>query len=129
MGNIELLAIVLGALIILKRLPMLIWPDKTLGMLKKWSANTGNVKLIGTIMFLLGAFFIYLIWNEITLLQLLVGAISMIMLAFGFAYFLLPEMATTMTNVLWQKKGFLRTASIVGILIGLLLVYLGYSGL
>lgn len=129
MGNIELLAIVFGILIILKRLPLLVWPDKTLSKFKKWASSTGNVKAIGALMFVAGIAFVFLIWNEISFLQLFVGAISINMLAFGFAYFFMPGMAAEMLRHMEGKKSIARIAGLIGLLVGLLLVYLGYKGL
>ena len=127
MPNLEAIAIILGILLIITRLPALLWPKKFISFWKRRLAKDSFVKACGAISFFTGLVFIYLLWNEISLIQLLVGGFSILMLVMGMIIFVIPKFPSTILNMLENKLSLVRTMAFIAILIGLLLIRLGLA--
>ncbi len=126
MANLEMIAIVLGILLVVTRLPAIFWPREFFSYWRKKVSQESSAKMLGAIVFLIGIVFIYLIWNEISLLQLLVGGFSILMIVKGVMVLILPEFPTTILSSLEKKASVARIMAFVGLLIGILLIYLGW---
>ncbi|MBI4009896.1 MAG: hypothetical protein HY361_01715 [Candidatus Aenigmarchaeota archaeon] len=127
MADLEIIAVVMGILIIITRLPALLWPKQFISYWKEKFSKESSAKTLGAIAFLVGLFFIYLIWNEISLLQLLVGGISITVLIIGLLLFLVPKLPSNIMNTMEKKLPLLRVLAFIAVLIGILLISLGYQ--
>ncbi len=127
MPNIETIAVILGILIVVARLPLVIWPKKFIPFWKRKFSDMSSARIVGVISLLSGLIFIYYIWNEISLIQLLVGGFSILMLVMGMIIFVIPKFPSAILNMLENKLSLVRTMAFIAILIGLLLIQLGLA--
>ena len=127
MPNLETIAVILGILVIVSRLPAAIWPKKFIFFWKRKFSGESSIKNLGAIVFLVGLIFIYYIWNEISLIQLLVGGFSILMLVMGMIIFVITKFPSAILNMLENKLSLVRTMAFIAILIGLLLIQLGLA--
>ncbi len=127
MPNLETIAVILGILVIVTRLPAAIWPKKFISFCKRKVSRESSTKTLGAIVFLVGLIFIYYVWNEVSLIQLLVGGFSILMLVMGMIIFVIPKFPSTILNMLENKLSLVRTMAFIAILIGLLLIRLGLA--
>ncbi len=127
MTNLETIAVILGILVIAARLPAAIWPKKFISFCKRKFSRGSSIKTFGAIAFLVGLIFIYYIRNEVSLIQLLVGGFSLLMLVMGTIIFVMPKFPSTILNMLENKLSLVRAMAFIAVSIGLLLVQLGLA--
>lgn len=124
MANIELAAIALGIIIIVTRFPAILWPRRFASFWLKKVSRESFVKTMAPLSILVGLLFIYFIWSEITLLQLLVAGISFAMIAIGTMNYIAPQVPATILKTLSGKPTLLRALAAIAVLIGLYLILL-----
>ena len=122
MPNIETIAVILGILIVIVRLPVVIWPKKLISLWKHKLSKESFAKTWGAIALILGLILINYIWNEISLLQLLVGGISIFMIIIGGMIFFLPKLPATILGFLERKLPLVRILAFIAVLFGLFLI-------
>jgi len=116
MPNIETIALILGILIVVARLPLVFWPKKFISFWKRKFSGMSSARIVGVISLLSGLIFIYYVWNEVSLIQLLVGGFSILMLVMGMIIFVITKFPSAILNMLENKLSLVRTMAFIAIL-------------
>ena len=126
---LPIIAIVIGGLVILTRLPLVIWPDKTKELFGRALDVQPLVSLIGLLMMGLGLLTAYAAASETFAIEIVMWVIAAIMFVFGMLYVVIPQLP----KQLWDKiavprsRGVLRTMAGAGVLVGLFVLVLGLT--
>ena len=126
---LPIIAIVIGGLVILTRLPLVIWPDKTKELFGRALDAQPLVSVIGLLMVGLGLLIAYAAASETFAIEVVMWVIGAVMFVFGVLYVVVPQLP----KQLWDKiavprsRGVLRTMAGAGVLVGLFVLVLGLT--
>ena len=126
---LPIIAIVIGGLVILTRLPLVIWPDKTKELFGRALDVHPLVSVIGLLMVGLGLLIAYAAATETFAIEIVLWVIGAVMFVFGVLYVVVPQLP----KQLWDKiavprsRGVLRTMAGAGVLVGLFVLVLGLT--
>lgn len=123
MPFVEIIAIILGAVIVATRLPVVLWPKQMMPFFSSLVRAARYYDLPG------GLIILYFIWNEGSLLQLILGAFSIVMVVHGAILLVRPNLYKYYWKALEHNLTLLRIVESGLVLFGMLLIYLGYLGL
>lgn len=125
MTPIEIIALVIGILMVVTRLPGLIWPREFLEWFRKnLFGSTSSIKKVALASIVLGAIFLFYVFRAYGFVDVIVVTISAMIVVFGIVSLTLPEVPRSIISSLKNKDKVIRITCAVKILIGLVLIYL-----
>lgn len=126
MATLEILGFLLGVMIVLKMIFLLIAPKDFLVFWKKKLDDQNVVKGTSLLSILAGALFLFVIYQQLTLMQFIIAGAAFAMLFKGLMIYLFPDIVPSVIKD-WMKKGdLLRIISLVGMVFGIWLLVQGY---
>jgi len=126
---LPIIAIITGCLVILTRLPLVIWPDKAREIFGRALDIRPLMSLIGLTMVGASALIAYAAMSETFSIEIVMWIIAGLMLVFGVLYVAVPQLP----KQLWDKvavprsRGMLRALAGAGTLVGLFVLVLGLT--
>lgn len=126
---LPIIAIVVGGLVILTRLPLVIWPDKTKELFGRALDVQPVVSLIGLLMVGLGLLTAYAAASETFAIEIVMWVIGALLFVFGILYVVVPQLPKQMWDKITvpRSRGVLRTMAGAGVLVGLFVLVLGLT--
>lgn len=110
---------------VVTRLPGLIWPREFLEWLRKnLFGSTSSIKKLALASIVLGAIFLFYVFQDFGFVDVIVVTISVMIFVFGLISLALPEVPRSIISSLKSKENVIRITCAVKILIGLVLIYL-----
>lgn len=129
MAPINIIAILLGVIIIITRLPGIIWPKNMREFVFKFLEKTYAIKLTGLLLFILSIIIFSLFLKDRTLLEIVIVILGLIWLPLGIMIFFYPDLYRNLgQKVMGKSLTRLRVLYMIGCFFGLLLVLLGLFG-
>jgi len=123
------IAIIIGAVVIIARLPGVIWPDKSREFFGRLLDVRPLISLMGLLMVGLGVLIGYAAYREALPLEFVLWIIGGLMFVFGMIYIAAPRAAKQLWDSIAARRsaGMLRVMFGTGVVIGLFLVVLGLT--
>lgn len=125
------LAIVAGIIIILARIPLVIWPEKAREYAGRFLANTQAVSAAGLVLVAIGVLIFYAGATERAPLEFVLWIVGALALIGGIVYVVAPVLPKQIWDSLVIKgpRNMLRVLGGIGVLIGLFVFILGLTWL
>ncbi|HUU50785.1 MAG TPA: hypothetical protein VMW81_07485 [Nitrospinota bacterium] len=129
MAPINIIAIVLGMIIVITRLPGIIWPKNMREFIFKFLENTYAIKLTGLFLFILSLIIFFLFLKERTIVEMIIIILGLIWLPLGIMIFFYPDLYRNLgQKVMGKSLTRIRVLCSIGCFFGLLLILLGLFG-
>ena len=129
MASLNVLALIIGIIALLVRIPGVVWPDKAKEIGLKFLDNDTAVKTAGIVAFTLGLLIIFVFLKNKTWLEIVLFMLAVIWLPAGVLIFYRPDDYRELARkILGDTLLRVRILSGIGCAIGLLLVLLALFG-
>jgi hypothetical protein len=129
MASLNVLALIIGIIAILARLPGIVWPDKAKEFGLKFLDSDTAVKTAGIVAFTLGLLIIFVFLKNKTWLEIVLFMLAVLWLPCGVLIFYRPDDYRELAKrIMGETLLRIRILSGIGCAIGLLLVLLALFG-
>ena len=129
MASLNVLALIIGIIALLVRIPGVVWPDKAKEIGLKFLDNDTAVKTAGIVAFTLGLLIIFVFLKNKSWLEIVLFMLAVIWLPAGVLIFYRPDDYRELARkILGDTLLRVRILSGIGCAIGLLLVLLALFG-
>ncbi|MFH0926352.1 MAG: hypothetical protein V1872_12125 [bacterium] len=125
MYQLNLLALVIGIIIVITRLPTVIWPEQASHLCDRFLSKLYLLRTIGIILFGAGSYIIYLLLRKSNLLDMTMIVIGVFWLLIGIWVIVKPEGYQRYGKYLLGRSEFtIRLLSLLLVVFGIFLIFL-----
>jgi hypothetical protein len=129
MASLKLIALVVGFIAIICRLPGIIWPEKTKEVALKIMEKDNVLKTVGVVIFTLALIIFLLILKSRTWLETVMFMLAVLWLPAGvYIYYWTDDYKELAKRIMGDTLQRVKVLSAIGCAFGLLLVLLGLFG-
>lgn len=129
MASLKLIAVVVGLVAIISRLPGIIWPEKTKEVALKFLEKDNVLKTIAVVVFTLALIIFLLILKSRTWLETVMFILAVIWVPAGvYIYYWTDDYKELAKKIMGDTLQRVRVLSAIGLAFGFLLVLLGLFG-